>query len=153
MKILKILTPTRKIGNLGERKAARLLKRKGYRILEKNYVAAGAEIDIIARNKDVIAFVEVKTRNISYLGYKEARPASAVTPEKQRKIIRAASHYVNRHKNNLRLRLDVIEVYTENNASNKAKVKEIKHIEGAFDLNSAYDAKYAYKRKKEGSNL
>lgn len=152
MRILEILTPKRIIGNLGEKEAAKLLKRKGYRILERNYTALGAEIDIIARKKEITAFIEVKTRDIKYLGYKEARPGSSVTPEKQRKIIKAAGHYNSRHPSVTRLRLDVIEVYIET-VGNKKKVKEIKHIESAFDLNSAFNAQYAYKRKKEGSNL
>ncbi len=152
MRILEILTPKRRIGNLGEAAAARLLRKKGYRILKKNYTALGAEIDIIARKKDVTAFIEVKTRNVKYLGYKEARPASSVNPEKQRKIIKAASYFASHNPSDTRLRLDVIEVYTED-ISGRIKIKEIKHIEGAFDKNSAFDGKYYYKRKKEGSNL
>ena len=152
MKILEILTPKRIIGNLGEREAARLLRRKGYKILKRNYTALGAEIDIIARKDNLTAFVEVKTRNVKYLGYKEARPASSVTPEKQRKIIKAASYYQTHNPSDTRLRLDVIEVYTEG-VGRHVKVKEIKHLEGAFDKNSAYDAKYYYKQKKEESFL
>lgn len=152
MRILEILTPKRRIGNVGERAAAKMLRRKGYRILKKNYTALGAEIDIIARKKDITAFVEVKTRNVKYLGYKEARPASSVNAEKQRKIIKAASYFASHHPSNTRLRLDVIEVYTEDDGG-RLRIKEIKHIEGAFDKNSAFDSKYYYKRKKEGSNL
>lgn len=152
MNILKILTPKREIGNLGEKEAAKLLRRKGYRILKQNYTALGAEIDIIARKKDLTLFVEVKTRNVKFLGYKEARPASSVTPEKQRKIIKAASYYNSHNPSDTRLRFDVIEVYTEDGQSGP-KIKEIKHLEGAFDKNSAFDAKYQFKRKKEGSNL
>ena len=152
MKILEILTQKRLIGNLGERAAVCLLRRKGYRILKKNYTAVGAEIDIIARRKDVVAFIEVKTRNVKYLGYKEARPASAVNSEKQRKIVSAASYYISKNPTDTRFRFDVIEVYTEDR-DGKTRIKEIKHIEGAFDKNTAFDSKYYYKRKKEGSNL
>ena len=152
MNILKVLTPTRIIGNLGEREAARLLRKKGYRILKKNYSALGGEIDIIATKKGVTAFVEVKTRNVKYLGYKEARPGSSVTPEKQRKIIKTASYYIAHNPLDTRLRFDVIEVYLEDGRFGP-RVKEIKHIESAFDKNSAFDAKYHYKRKKEGSVL
>ena len=152
MNILKILTPRRLIGNKGERAAVKFLKKKGYKILEKNYTAIGAEIDIIARKDNVTAFIEVKTRNIKHLGYKEARPGSSVTPEKQRKIIKVASYYQSHHRLDTRLRLDVIEVYTE--GEGKAyEIKEIKHIEGAFDKNTAFDSKYAYRQKKEGSVL
>ncbi len=153
MKILSILTEKRKIGNLGEKEAVKYLRKNGYKILKKNYISQNAEIDIIASNKNVTAFIEVKTRNVKWLGTKQDRPASAVTPEKQRKIIKVANHYINRCKPKTRLRLDVIEVYVEDDAKKGVKVKEIKHIESAFDLNTAFDLKYAYKRQKEGSNL
>ena len=152
MNILKLLTPKRKIGNLGDKEAAKFLRHKGYKILEQNYTANQAEIDIIAKYKNITAFVEVKTRNINNLGQCEARPASAVTPEKQRHIIRAARDFSSRFKEDTRWRFDVIEVYLEEK-SGKPTVKEIKHLEGAFDLNSAFDSKYSYIRKKEESNL
>lgn len=152
MRILEILTPKRIIGNLGEQAAVKLLKKKGYKILEKNYTALGAEIDIIARKDNLTAFIEVKTRNVKHLGYMEARPASSVTPEKQRKIIKAASYYNTHNPSDTRLRLDVIEVYTEDSGA-FIRVKEIKHIEGAFDKNSAFDSNFHYRKKKEGSVL
>ncbi len=137
MNILKILTDKRKIGNLGERAAVRHLRRSGYRIIKKNYTAADAEIDIIARKRDVIAFVEVKARNIKHLGKIEARPASAVTPEKQRKIIRTASCFLSRYNDKARVRFDVIEVYLED-AERGVRIKEIKHLTDAFNKNTAY---------------
>lgn len=152
MKILEVLTPKRLIGNLGERAAVRFLRKNGYRIIKRNYTALGYEIDIIAKKDNVTTFIEVKTRNVKYLGYKESRPASSVTPEKQRKIIKVAQYYAARHQDNTRIRLDVIEVYTEGDGS-AVKLKEIKHIEGAFDKNSVFDKGYSIKRKKEGSNL
>ena len=137
MNILKILTKNRQTGDLGENEAVKLLRRKGYRILERNYTASGAEIDIIARKKNITAFIEVKARNIKNLGKIEARPASAVTPEKQRKIIKVAGYYSRRRVKDCRLRFDVIEVYLEDTENGQA-VKDIKHLEGAFDLNTAY---------------
>ena len=137
MNILKIFTKNRQIGDLGEVEAIKLLQRKGYRILEKNYTARGAEIDIIARKMNITAFVEVKARNVKHLGHYEARPASAVTPEKQRKIIKAANHYSQRKVKDSRLRFDVVEVYLED-YDKGIRVKEVKHLEGAFDLNTAY---------------
>ena len=86
MNILKIFTEKRKIGNLGERAAARHLFKNGYRIIKKNYTAVGAEIDIIARKRNILVFIEVKARNIKHLGSFEARPASAVTPESNGKL-------------------------------------------------------------------
>lgn len=152
MNILKVITPKRIIGNLGEKEAAKFLRRKGYKILEKNYVAHDNEIDIIAKKDNIIAFVEVKTRNVKNLGKEIARPASAVTPEKQRNIIKAARYYSQRSSEDTRWRFDVVEVYTEN-IDKTTKIKEIKHLEGAFTLSDAYDSRYQYIRKKEGSNL
>ncbi len=152
MKILKVFTLQRKIGNLGEREAAKFLRKAGYRILEKNYVALGSEIDIIARKKDVTAFIEVKTRNVKHLGYKESRPGASVTPEKQRKIIKAAGFYSAHHPSDTRLRFDVIEVYTED-SKRGIKVREVRHLVGCFDKTSAFDKAFYYKSSKEGSVL
>jgi putative endonuclease len=152
MRILDILTPKRRIGNFGEREAVRFLRKRGYKILEKNYTALDSEIDIIAKKDNVTAFIEVKTRNIKHLGEKEVRPASSVTPEKQRKIIKVANYYRSHIKPETRFRFDVVEVYLED-GSFGPRVTEIKHLIGAFDLNTAFDKKYHYIRQKEGSNL
>ena len=137
MNIFKALTEKRKVGNLGERVAAMYLRLHGYRILRKNYNASDAEIDIIAKRRGILAFVEVKARNVKNLGSFEARPASAVTPEKQRKIIKAASCFLSRFKDECRIRFDVIEVYLED-SKRGPRVKEIKHLTDAFNKNTAY---------------
>ena len=141
MNILKILTDRRLRGNLGERAAARFLRRSGYRILEKNFTTESAEIDIIAKDKETTVFVEVKTRSIASMDPKEPRPASSVTPEKQRKIIRASDSFMKKRRLKTRMRYDVIEVYLDNHGG-KDKVKEIRHLVNTFDLNSAYDKKF-----------
>ncbi|MBO5316703.1 MAG: YraN family protein [Clostridia bacterium] len=135
MKILEILTQKRKTGNIGEAAAAKYLKKQGYRILERNFSTDNAEIDIIAKKDNLIAFVEVKTRTLGHESPREPRPASAVTQEKQRKIIRAASYYLSRNRQIARSRFDIIEVFLEENRKNP---KEIKHLLGTFDLNTAY---------------
>ena len=136
MNILKVNTKTRKIGNIGEKIAKKHLKKEGYKIVKKNYVAAGYEIDIIAENKDTIAFVEVKTRTIGHQNPKEPRPSSCVTPEKQRKIISCAKYYLAFTGNNTkRVSLDVIEVYLNEDGSENKTI----HMENAFNLNTAYN--------------
>ena len=135
MKILKIGTDKRRVGDIGERAAARYLRRHGYRIIERNYVACGNEVDIIAANRQYIIFVEVKTRNIDKDNPKEPRPASAVTPEKQRKIMHVASYYKAYPPVDKKMRMDIIEVYLEGN-SGKEKIKSINHMIGAFDRSS-----------------
>ena len=67
----------RRFGNWGEDAAVRYLKTRGYEILDRNYRSSWGEIDIIARQRDVLAFVEVKTRQCLKFG----RPAAAVTRE------------------------------------------------------------------------
>ena len=135
------MTPKRKTGNLGEDAAAKFLKNNGYKILQKNYTAEGYEIDIIAQKDNITAFVEVKTRNVKNIGFREARPASAVTQKKQRKIISAASYYRGCTRLEGRMRFDIIEVYVEGFGENEA-VKDIKHLTNAFDKNTAYSRKF-----------
>ncbi len=137
MKILEVLTAKRKTGNVGEKIAAKYLKKQGYKIRELNYVAINNEIDIIAESKTTFAFVEVKTRRDGYNNPKEPRPASAVNPEKQRKIISAAQCYLGRHTVEKKISLDVIEVYL----NDKGKKSKVIHIENAFNANTANNRK------------
>ena len=133
MKILQILTEKRKIGNIGERAAARLLKKAGYKILKRNYVALGYEIDIIASDREHTVFCEVKTRTLGKENPNEPRPASSVTPEKQRKIISVAKYY-NANKNaGRKMRFDIIEVFVDDEKT----VKKAVHLIGAFNYNTA----------------
>ncbi len=131
MKILKINTQNRKKGNLGEKAAVKFLRKKGYRILEKNYVAFEKEIDIIAENSDTLAFIEVKTRTVGRDF--QIRPAASVTPDKQRKIISAAKFYLGTHKTEKQIGLDIIEVYL----NDKGKIDDIQHLTDTFNLNTA----------------
>ena len=137
MKILEVLTRNREIGNLGEKRAARHLWLRGYKILRRNYVAVGNEIDIIAIKGDTLVFCEVKTRNLNSIGRKEPRAASAVTREKQRKILAVANHFKGFEYKGKRMRFDVIEVYYENK-NGRDKITKINHMIGAFDYDTAY---------------
>ena len=138
MKILELLTKRRLLGNFGERAARRYLKKSGYRILSTNFVGAGYEIDIIAKKKNVLAFIEVKARTLGSESPKEPRPASSVTPDKQRKIIEAAWEYLSLNSTkDLRKRFDIIEVLVSEKNGRK-KVSALKHLEGAFNINTAF---------------
>ena len=123
-------------GNFGEGEAARLLKKKGYKILAKNHVEGDGEIDIIAADSEFTVFVEVKTRKYGVDNPVEPRAASSVTPEKQRRIIKAAKTYLAYNPTDKKVRFDVIEVYYDTDGA-KRRVREINHLEGAFDLNTA----------------
>lgn len=70
--------------------AARLLKRKGYRILARNFRVRGGEVDLVCRDRDCLVFVEVKTRTAGGLGH----PEDAVQRAKQQRLLRAANLYL-----------------------------------------------------------
>ena len=137
MKILKIKTPKRELGTLGEKMAKRFLKRSGYRIKAMNFVADDHEIDIIAEDKDTLVFVEVKTRTIGHENPNEPRPASSVDAKKQRGIIRAAGLYSAYNPVEKKKRFDIIEVYVNQN-NDRYILAEIKHLKNTFNLNTAY---------------
>lgn len=78
------------LGRSGEDYAARFLEERGFEILARNYRCGKNEIDIIAKQGNVISFVEVKTRRTADFGH----PAEAITKGKQREIAKAAEHYI-----------------------------------------------------------
>jgi putative endonuclease len=98
-----------RVGRTGEDLAVEYLQRQGYRIITRNYRTRQAEIDIVARHKGVIVFVEVKTRRGKDFGH----PKWAVTPAKQRKISMAALEYLKQHQAmQSRARFDVVTIQT-----------------------------------------
>jgi putative endonuclease len=112
-------------GKKGETIASAFLRKNGYRVIETNYRCALGEIDIIAREKEELVFVEVKTRNSVELGY----PEQAVGINKQKKMSQLALWYL--EKNNLtdaKARFDVVAI-TISDAG-----EEIKLIKNAFDF-------------------
>lgn len=77
-------------GNYGEDLATKYLANVGYKILERNYRIRGGEIDIVAKDKDYLVFVEVKTRYSHEYGL----PSEAMTPWKIRSLIKTAQFYL-----------------------------------------------------------
>ena len=109
----------------GEALAAKLLKKRGYKILKRNYVSKYGEIDIIAYDKGTISFVEVKTRQSENYG----PPELAVTKEKRKRIIRTALNYlVINHIEETDCRFDVVSILFKEN-DNKPNIEL---IESAF---------------------
>ena len=105
-------------GVLGEVRAEQYLVQKGYEILARNVVSPGAEIDLIASDGRVIAFIEVKTRTGGHGVGREA-----VTKAKQKRICKGAMYYMMRNGlMNRQARFDVIEIQGE----------RVTHIENAF---------------------
>lgn len=80
-------------GNKGEDLACEYLQKQGYKILERNFRIRGGEIDIIAQDKDVIIFVEVKARYSHEYGL----PVEAMTFWKIKALLRAAQFYLVKH--------------------------------------------------------
>jgi len=116
----------KKIGALGELYAEKYLKKKRYKILQKNYYIKGGEIDIIAQKGDYTVFVEVKTRcNVAY-----GQPSEAVTYHKRHRMIKVAKFYLLRFGNTY-TRFDVIEVFFKTE-KDSYRFEKINHIENAF---------------------
>ncbi|MDP3790746.1 MAG: YraN family protein [Candidatus Omnitrophota bacterium] len=113
-------------GSVGEELAASYLKKKGYRILRRNFRTIFGEIDIVAKLKDLIVFVEVKTRATSSLG----PPYLAITKFKERHIIKNALFYL---KCNSLLRaawrIDIVSV----KLNHEHKLENIELIENAVE--------------------
>ena len=86
------LEGARGVGQRGEIAAVAALRRRGYEIVERNFRTPAAEIDVIAEDGGVLCFIEVKWRRSAAHGH----PAAAVTPEKQRRLARAAEWYLAR---------------------------------------------------------
>lgn len=101
---MRIVNPTAK---LGENKACEYLKKLGFKILERNYRKTYGEIDIIALEKDVLCFIEVKTRTSGQFG----TPLESITSWKLKSLIKTAQYY-KMTKPNLQegLRIDAISV-------------------------------------------
>ena len=97
-------------GGKGEQFAVAFLERIGFTVLERNYVFAHGEIDIVAKEEDELVFVEVKTRYTRKFG----APEEAVTPAKQALVRRTAEGYVEEHHlENVSCRFDVVAIQVE----------------------------------------
>lgn len=112
------------LGRKGENHAAGYLKGKGYRILTRNFATPVGEIDIVARDRDFLVFVEVKTR-----AYDDtAAPEEQVNPHKMHQLTKAAKHYLSRYPVAPAARFDVISIVWPH-----GQPPIIKHIEHAFE--------------------
>ncbi len=111
-------------GEKGEELAAEYLKSLGYEIIQRNYRFGHGEIDIIAKDKETLVFVEVKTRE----NLKFGPPELAITKKKQRQIKKIGEAYL--YENNIsdtQCRIDVIAILMERN-----KQPKLNHIINAF---------------------
>jgi putative endonuclease len=111
------------MGRKGEAIAADYITKKGYRILDTNWRHGHKEIDIIARLKDEIVVIEVKTRAENYA----EEPWEAVTPSKIRNIVEVADVWLRINHVDLETRFDVISILINKDGSHA-----LEHFEGAF---------------------
>ncbi len=116
---------TREIGAYGENIAMEYLLNKGYKLISKNFRSQFGEIDIIAKEKDLICFIEVKSRYNTNFGF----PAQAISKNKQKRIKKTSLLFINKEKLfNLNIRYDVIEILLNYNDDSYI----INHLENAF---------------------
>ena len=114
----------RDTGIRGEKLAQGFLKKRGYRILETNYRCPEGEIDIVAKDKDFLVFIEVRTKTSLEFG----SPEESITPTKQVRLRTTAARYRQAH-NDLPLswRIDVVAV----ELNQKGELLRIELIENA----------------------
>jgi putative endonuclease len=119
------------LGTEGEEIAVRYLKRRGYRILERNYRIRLGEIDIIAEQGTDLVFVEVKTRADAQFG----SPFESVTLPKQRQLAKVALEYLSRKNwHNRPARFDVVGVRVTTPDALRPGDASIELVQNAFDL-------------------
>lgn len=111
-------------GKSSEAIAVKHLKKQKYKLLAQNYRTKFGEIDIIAKDKGTLVFVEVKARKSDQFGH----PKGAVTYQKQKKIVRVALHYLKETgQSDVKARFDVVSILVKNGKP------EIEIIKNAFE--------------------
>ena len=110
------------LGTKGEILALEYLERKGYSILEINWRFEKTEVDIIAKDRNTIVIVEVKTRTSNDFG----QPEESVGKLKQEMLSMAAEEYLERNALDLDVRFDIVSVIFRNGEG------KVFHIEDAF---------------------
>lgn len=117
------------VGQAGEKAAAALLRREGFRIIDRNFRTPLGEIDMIAEEDDVLCFIEVKTRRSRAYG----GPAEAITPRKQHQIAKVAAVYMSRNYPEGRTcRFDVVTVTEKNDLPVVGLIRDAFRLEGHY---------------------
>jgi putative endonuclease len=115
-----------RFGRAGESAAERYLRRKGYRILDRNVRSFWGELDLVAEDGRVLVFIEVKSRRTAACG----GAPFAVDRRKQARVIRLAAQYLAGHRMAHRsCRFDVVLC-----TGGSLAPTEIEHIESAFEI-------------------
>jgi putative endonuclease len=117
-------------GELGERAAKKFLQKQGLKFLAANFRSERGEIDLIFRDDDCLAFIEVKTRSSEDW----ARPAAAVNAERRRRLSQCALDYLKLLKNPaVKIRFDIVEVLLAD-----CDVREIRHLPNTFAMSKPF---------------
>lgn len=111
------------LGAIGEQLANSFLMKNGYQILETNWRYKRAEVDIIAKDREVLVFIEVKTRSTDAFG----KPEEFITEQKERFMADAASMYMEKIGHDWAIRFDVISIIYRN-----AQDYHLEHFKDAF---------------------
>lgn len=117
-----LMSEANELGKKGEEIATQYLLKQGYIILDVNWRAGRNEIDLIAKDKEFLVIIEVKSRSSSMF----TEPEEAVTRDKQQALIRAANAYIFRNNINLETRFDIISIIHNQNET------RINHLKDAF---------------------
>ncbi|WP_459210504.1 YraN family protein [Aquimarina rhabdastrellae] len=110
------------LGKEGEKLAKDFLIKKGYEILEQNYRYQKAEVDIIAKYRETLIVIEVKTR--STIDYGD--PQDFVKPKQIQQLVKAIDYYIEERDLDIEVRFDIIAII-----KNKKGI-QIEHLEDAF---------------------
>jgi len=114
----------KEVGAIGEKLAVDFLKKRGYKILQRNYRCREGEIDIIAQKDEFLVFVEVRTKKNTAFG----TPEESVTLSKREKLISLANAYIqayNKPPQSWRIDVVAVELTPDN------RVSRLEHIENA----------------------
>ena len=117
------------LGKRGEEIAVSYLKGLKYKIVERNYTCKFGEVDIIAKDKKTLTFIEVKTRSSLEYGH----PCQVVNKRKQHQISKVALNYISKNNlQNLDARFDVVAVQISDEG------ERVELIKNAFELSPRY---------------
>lgn len=117
---------TNPIGIIGEAEAAKMLEKKGFRVIERNWRMGHLEVDLIAVNKTEIVFAEVKARTSTF---GNLSPEQYVDDNKKRRMTAAANAYIKYKKTDKTPRFDIIGIVVNPTTQ---EITYRGHLENAF---------------------
>jgi putative endonuclease len=116
------MKPNHILGRYGEDRAATYLTDLGYEIIDRNWRCRSGEIDLVARDRDRLVFVEVKTRNGNGYGH----PFEAITPDKVARLRRLVAEWCkSREIGSAKIRLDAVSVLVSGGRVNIEHLKQV----------------------------